>query len=124
MRSHPSRIIALGIVLAAVAAGCTKSENSTASGSGTTAPSADAAVGAAGDADRGLEVFRANCARCHGATGNEGGVGPSLAHERTRKNQEQTVVWIENPLPPMPKLYPAPLNERAVRDVAAYVQKL
>ncbi len=124
MESNASRMIALGFMIVAVAAGCTKSENSTASGSGTTAPSADAAVIAVGDTDRGHEVFRANCSRCHGVTGTEGGVGPSLAHESSRKNYLQTVVWIENPLPPMPKLYPAPLNERAVHDVAAYVQKL
>ena len=124
MQSNASRMLALAVVMVAVSAGCTKSENSTASGAGTSAPSADAAVIAVGDADRGSEVFRGNCSRCHGATGTEGGVGPALAHESSRKNYQQTVAWIENPLPPMPKLYPKPLNERAVRDVAAYVQKL
>jgi hypothetical protein len=34
------------------------------------------------------------------------------------------VTWIEQPDPPMPKLYPAPLSERDVDDVAAYVQSL
>jgi mono/diheme cytochrome c family protein len=124
MQSNVPRTLALAAIIVAVGAGCTKSENSRASGAGTTAPSADAAVIAVGDADRGGEVFRGNCSRCHGATGTEGGVGPALAHESTRKNYQQTVAWIENPLPPMPKLYPAPLTERAVRDVAAYVQKL
>jgi hypothetical protein len=37
---------------------------------------------------------------------------------------EQTVDWIKNPAPPMPKLYPATLSEKDTRDVAAYVQKL
>jgi mono/diheme cytochrome c family protein len=124
MQSNASKIVALGLMIVAAAAGCTKSENSSASGSGTSAPSADAAVIAVGDADRGGVVFRGNCSRCHGATGTEGGVGPALAHESSRKNYQQTVAWIENPLPPMPKLYPKPLNERAVHDVAAYVQKL
>ncbi|HWT06610.1 MAG TPA: cytochrome c [Xanthomonadales bacterium] len=124
MQLNVPSMLALAAAIVAVSAGCTKSENSTASGSGTTAPSADAAVIAVGDADRGGEVFRGNCSRCHGATGTEGGVGPALAHESSRKNYQQTVAWIENPLPPMPKLYPKPLTERAVRDVAAYVQKL
>jgi mono/diheme cytochrome c family protein len=30
------------------------------------------------DADRGAELFQANCAGCHGA-GGEGGIGPALA---------------------------------------------
>ena len=121
MHSSARNALVLLVAVAAIA-GCTKSENAGASGSGTTAPTA--APPANGDADRGAEVFRGNCSRCHGATGTEGGVGPTLARESTRKNYEQTVAWIMNPLPPMPKLYPAPLNDRAVHDVAAYVQKL
>ena len=73
---------------------------------------------------RGAEVFRANCAVCHTASGAAGGVGPSLEHEKQRKNYDQTVAWIESPDPPMPKLYPAPLTEKDVEDVAAYVQSL
>jgi mono/diheme cytochrome c family protein len=61
---------------------------------------------------------------CHGSTGVEGGVGPSLRGENKRKNYDATIAWIKNPQPPMPKLYPSPLSEKAVDDVAAYVQKL
>jgi mono/diheme cytochrome c family protein len=78
----------------------------------------------AGNQSRGAEVFRANCAVCHTANGAAGGVGPSLEHEKQRKNDDQTVAWIEQPDPPMPKLYPAPLSEKDVEDVAAYVQSL
>jgi mono/diheme cytochrome c family protein len=82
------------------------------------------AAPAAGNAANGKKLFAANCASCHGATGTEGGVGPSLKGEKTRKNFAQTVAWIKNPTPPMPKLYPAPLNASNVNDVAAYVESL
>ena len=77
-----------------------------------------------GDAHKGKVLFSANCSTCHGATGREGGVGPSLTNERAKKNYAQTVAWIENPNPPMPKLYPSPLSLQDVRDLAAYVQQL
>ena len=64
------------------------------------------------------------CVSCHGANGEGGGVGPSLKNEKSRKNYAQTVTWIKNPTPPMPKLYPSPLSEKDVADVAAYVQTL
>jgi len=91
-----------------------------------TAASATAATagGTPGDVARGADVFRANCAVCHTATGAAGGVGPSLEHEKQRKSYAQTVARIEEPDPPMPKLYPAPLSQKDVADVAAYVQSL
>jgi mono/diheme cytochrome c family protein len=82
------------------------------------------AESAIGDPDRGREIFRTNCATCHGATGVEGGVGPSLRGESARKDDEATIAWIEHPLPPMPTLYPSPLTRDEVSDVAAYVQRL
>lgn len=39
-------------------------------------------------------------------------------------NYATLVSWIEDPEPPMPKLYPSPLSARQVRDVAAYVLTL
>jgi mono/diheme cytochrome c family protein len=78
----------------------------------------------AGNQGRGADIFRADCAACHTVTAGSGGVGPSLAHERAHKNYAQTVSWIEAPEPPMPKLYPAPLSDRDVADVAAYVESL
>ena len=108
------------IAMAALAAGCARNAAQTAAGSGTTSP----VRAALGDGSRGAEVFRANCAVCHTASGAAGGVGPSLEREKQRKNYDQTVAWIESPDPPMPKLYPAPLSEKDVDDVAAYVQSL
>jgi mono/diheme cytochrome c family protein len=80
--------------------------------------------GYAGDTAAGKLVFNTNCATCHGTDGRAGGVGPPLIDESRRQDLEQTIVWIENPFPPMPALYPSPLSEREVEDVAAYVQTI
>jgi mono/diheme cytochrome c family protein len=108
------RSFALCFFAAALAAGCAHN----------TAQTITTARPTLGNGSRGAEVFRANCAVCHTATGAAAGVGPSLQHEKQRKNYDQTVAWIESPDPPMPKLYPAPLSEKDVEDVAAYVQSL
>jgi mono/diheme cytochrome c family protein len=113
----PLRSLALIIVTAVVAAGCAHNAQT---GSGTVASSPTPP----GDGSRGAVVFRANCAVCHTAGGAAGGVGPSLVNEKQRKTYDQSVAWIEQPDPPMPKLYPSPLSETDVRDVAAYVQSL
>jgi mono/diheme cytochrome c family protein len=106
-------------VCAIAAAGCAQKGTQTAASTTSASPGPTF-----GDAARGAEVFRANCAVCHTANGAADGVGPSLQHEKQRKNYEQTVAWIESPDPPMPKLYPSPLSEKDVDDVAAYVQSL
>lgn len=71
----------------------------------------------------GATIYATNCAMCHGTAG-EGVSGPSLKDERTRKNLRQTIEWIENPAPPMPKFYPALLTDADVQAVARYVQTL
>ncbi len=72
----------------------------------------------------GKALYGANCASCHGATGTEGGVGPSLKGEKSKKDQAAVVAWIKHPAPPMPKLYPSPLSEKDVAAVAAYLETL
>jgi len=98
--------------------GCSKSGDAAAHASATPAPAL------AADAGRGRAIYAANCAACHGETGREGGVGPALAGERAHASDAQTQALIEDPQPPMPKLYPAPLSDKDVSDVAAYVQSL
>ncbi|HVA34188.1 MAG TPA: cytochrome c [Candidatus Baltobacteraceae bacterium] len=78
-----------------------------------------------GDPKVGAQIFKTNCASCHGPTGVEGGViGPSLHEESARMNYGEIASWIEDPQPPMPHLYPKVLTLRDVRDLAAYVESL
>jgi ubiquinol-cytochrome c reductase cytochrome c subunit len=88
------------------------------------AASATSSQGPLGDAAHGAAVFTQNCASCHGAAGIGGGIGATLKDEKSRKDFKAAVAWIENPKPPMPKLYPESLTEKDVDDVAAYVETL
>ena len=141
MHAKPFALFAVGAIVVALASGCAKgSDQSTTSSSTTTttttsapaaasttpASSGSSTKGAAmlGDAAHGKTIFGPNCSSCHGATGTEGGVGPSLKGEKSKKTYEQTIAWIHNPAPPMPKLWPSPLNDKDVADVATYVQGL
>jgi mono/diheme cytochrome c family protein len=86
------------------------------------APSASNAV-AVSNVARGSALFTQNCAVCHGVAG-AGGEGPPLKNERLRKTLAAAEAWIENPAPPMPKLYPTTLSAQDVADVAGYVESL
>jgi len=118
--------LALAVTLASLlVSACTKSSQ----GSGQSAGAMVTAAGnsmmmAMGDAAHGKRVFTQYCASCHGASGREGGIGPNLTNEKSRKNDSQTIAWIKHPQLPMPTLYPATLNDKDVADVAAYVQSL
>jgi len=68
----------------------------------------------------GRTLFVENCQKCHGAAP----IGPGLLNVKARLTVQRTVDFIKNPAPPMPKLYPAPLSDGDVADVAAYVQTL
>jgi len=106
-------IVALlaGALVVSLAAGCAHATVS-------------AAEPAVGNVERGKALFATNCSTCHGATGVEGGVGPSLRGESRRKDLDATIVWIHHPQPPMPALYPSPLTADEVVDIATYVQSL
>jgi mono/diheme cytochrome c family protein len=126
--------LAVAAIAASLFAGCSKGSDQTSSSSSTTTTTTATAAPAAattaalaivrGDGVHGKSIFGAKCAACHGATGTEGGVGPSLKNEKSRKNYDQTVAWIKNPEQPMPKLYPAEISAKDVDDVAAFVQSL
>jgi len=79
--------------------------------------------GAAAPGERGKTVFAQYCSACHGQAG-EGGVGPALKGEAAKKNPEQVTAFIKNPKSPMPKLYPSPLSDKDVAEVAAFVESL
>lgn len=77
-----------------------------------------------GDRVAGARDFAANCAICHGPAGDGGPSGISLYHEFNRMDYGTLASWIENPEPPMPRLYPGTLTRQEVRDLAAYVESL
>ncbi len=129
-------VLATGAIVALLAAGCSKSsDDQSASASASPGPIsdssdsglkpvADTGSSAKGDPKHGEAIFSQNCSSCHGAAGAGGGIGPTLKGEKARKNYDAAVAWIKNPMPPMPKLYPATLSESDVHDVAAYVETL
>jgi mono/diheme cytochrome c family protein len=84
---------------------------------------AQAGTSQSGNLVHGRAVYSANCAACHGANA-EGGFGPTLHGEKNRKDIAAAIAWIKNPKLPMPKLYPDPLSEKDVDDVAAYIESL
>ena len=61
---------------------------------------------------------------CHGSAGVGGPVGPSLVHIHRRKSDAAIMAAIEDPTPPMPKLYPGTLTAQDVADLGAYVARL
>lgn len=111
-----------------VLAACAKSASGTAGSLQTTAATSGSAkvagVSARPDPSRGRQLFERNCMGCHGENGEGGGIGPSLEDEKSRKDFKAVVAWVEDPKPPMPKLFPQPLGERDVDDVAAYLETL
>jgi mono/diheme cytochrome c family protein len=125
MQSKPLAFLGAAAIAVLTAAGCAKGDQSSSAPAATSAGSMTTASklsgSAQGDTVHGKTVFAVNCVRCHGA---EGGIGPALKNEKSRKNYVQTVAWIKNPQPPMPKLFPDSLGDKDVADVAAYVQTL
>jgi mono/diheme cytochrome c family protein len=71
----------------------------------------------------GASVYTANCAACHGQTG-EGGVGPALIGISNRLRTTDIESRIREPRGIMPRLYPGPLDAQDVQDVARYVASL
>jgi alcohol dehydrogenase (cytochrome c) len=70
---------------------------------------------------RGRSIYAENCSTCHGVAG-EGATAPALTNVKDRRTFQNTVQWIENPAPPMPQLFPHPLDQQAVRDVANFIR--
>jgi len=71
---------------------------------------------------RGKHLYAENCSGCHGGAG-EGGTGPALKGVKERRTYRGTIQWIKDPQTQlMPKLFPGPLNDQAVRDVATFIR--
>ncbi len=76
------------------------------------------------DGGRGVELFAKNCRVCHNSSPDATRIGPSLVNEGHKRTLAQIIRAIEEPDPPMPKLYPGTLSDRDVSDIAAYVKTL
>lgn len=74
--------------------------------------------------EHGASIYAANCAACHGQTG-EGGVGPALIGISSRRQKADIEARIREPSGSiMPKLFPNTLSAADVRDVARYVASM
>ncbi len=74
-----------------------------------------------GTVAQGHEIFKVNCAACHGLTG-DGVVGPSLRAVGDRKSQVAIIHQvISGDTPPMPKFQPSP---EVMADLLAYLESL
>jgi len=79
------------------------------------------ASGGAPDPGRGKVLYGQACASCHGADGDMV-AEHRLSTVASRRDQESIVAAIKTPTAPTPKLFPSPLSEANVRDIAAYLQ--
>ncbi|MBV9271078.1 MAG: cytochrome c [Candidatus Eremiobacteraeota bacterium] len=110
------RVVAF-FTLAVVLSGCGRFHRP--NGAVTASPTAFRA-----DVGRGQTIYAAQCAACHGVSGANGPIGPSLLRERRRHTPSQIEAIVRDPDPPMPKLYPGTISDRDVKDVSAYVAGL
>jgi len=89
------------------------------------ASAATAASTASAEPDlvKGRRAFSRNCTVCHGLSG-EGGLGPPLKGITTRLSADEITHQLKNPRGSMPRLYPAPIDDRLLADLLAYLQQL
>lgn len=71
----------------------------------------------------GAVIYAANCAACHGAQG-QGGIGPALRGESSRRDASAVAAFVKNPSGGMTKLYPGLLSDGDVAAVTTYVESL
>jgi alcohol dehydrogenase (cytochrome c) len=68
---------------------------------------------------RGSSLYARFCSTCHSSDGS-GGIGPNLSAFR---NSTTIAGVVKSPGSPMPKLYPAVLNDSDVKDVSDFVSR-
>ena len=84
---------------------------------------ASASASAEPDLVKGRRAFSRNCTVCHGLSG-EGGLGPPLKGITTRLSADEITHQLKSPRGSMPRLYPAPIDDRLLVDLLAYLQQL
>ncbi|MDJ0900210.1 MAG: cytochrome c [Xenococcus sp. MO_188.B8] len=74
-----------------------------------------------GDVSNGRDIFRINCAACHGITA-DGNVGPSLRNIAKRKSKIDLINQVvSGDTPPMPKFKP---NSQEMADLLSYLEQI
>jgi mono/diheme cytochrome c family protein len=71
---------------------------------------------------RGRKLYSQICSNCHGPNGDLI-AGHELSTLKARRDLADTIAYIKNPKPPMPRLYPGLLNDQGVTDVATWLQQ-
>jgi mono/diheme cytochrome c family protein len=73
--------------------------------------------------DHGQDVYMHSCVGCHGIDGTDV-KGFNLHSANLHMTAEQLMSWIRNPAPPMPKIFPEPLDAvdtQDLKDLAAFL---
>jgi mono/diheme cytochrome c family protein len=84
-------------------------------------PYSKAALAANGDAQHGGQLFRINCAGCHGIAG-QGLVGPSLQNVSDRRSDRSIIHQIvSGETPPMPRFE---IEPEGMADLLSYLHNL
>lgn len=79
-------------------------------------------VTASNDAGNGGRLYGQVCQSCHGPDGNMI-ADHKLRNLAARRSLADTIAYIKEPKAPMPKLFPDLLDEKSVRDVAAWIHE-
>ncbi len=75
------------------------------------------------DLAKGRRAFQRNCAVCHGPRG-EGGLGPPMQGIASRLTADDIARQLKTPRGSMPRLYPAPIDDRLLVDLQAWLLQL
>lgn len=86
-----------------------------------TDPYVDGVLALTGDAERGREIFKLNCATCHGFEA-AGEVGPDLRDVSERKSRVALIEQvISGQTPPMPQFQP---EKKDMADLLSFLETL
>lgn len=84
-------------------------------------PYVESVLAMTGDASRGREIFKLNCATCHGLDAG-GEVGPDLRAVSERKSRAALITQvISGQTPPMPQFQP---EEKDMADLLSFLETL
>lgn len=117
-----SRVLRAGLIAANLLAAAGFMTQVHAEGAGP-APAAASAPPSEPDLAKGKRVFQRNCTVCHGLRG-EGGLGPPLQGIAKRLSPEDITRQLVEPRGSMPRLYPSPIDDRALADLQAFLLQL